>query len=188
MDPAADAPEPALERFRDYLVLLARAQLDRGLRAKLDPSDVVQQTLLEAYRKRHQFRGHNEGELAAWLRQILVHNLADALRDLGRAKRDAAAERSLEAALADSSARLEAVLAADQSSPSQQAVRHEELLRLSTALAQLPQQQQEAVVLHHLHGCTLAELAQQLGRTEAAVAGLLHRGLKKLRELLHERE
>jgi len=188
MDPAAEAPEPALEQFRDYLVLLARLQLDARLRRKLDPSDVVQQTLLEAYRKRHQFRGQDQAALAAWLRRMLLHNLADALRDHGRAKRDLAAERSLEAALDDSSARLQALLAAGGSSPSEQAVRHEEQFRLAAALTQLPEPQREAVVLHHLQDRTLAEVAELLGRSEAAVAGLLHRGLRKLRELLHERE
>jgi RNA polymerase sigma-70 factor (ECF subfamily) len=113
MGPEADLPGPALERFRDYLLLLARLQLDARLRAKLDPSDVVQQTLLEAYRQRDQFRGHGDAELAAWLRQMLVYHLADALRDLGRAKRDRTLERSLEAALNDSSAQLHAWLAAE---------------------------------------------------------------------------
>jgi RNA polymerase sigma-70 factor (ECF subfamily) len=184
----ADAAGPPLERFRDYLVLLARLQLDARLRAKLDPSDVVQETLLEAYRKRAQFRGQADAELAAWLRQMLTHNLADAVRDLGRAKRDVAVERSLEAALTDSSVRLCGLLAADQSSPSQQAVHNEDLLHLAQALARLPEPQREAVLLHHLQDQPLAEVARLLGRTEAAVAGLLHRGLKKLRELLHERE
>jgi RNA polymerase sigma-70 factor (ECF subfamily) len=188
MDPEAAAPEPALERFRTYLVLLARLQLDGRLRAKLDPSDLVQQTLLEAYRNRHQVRGHSDAEVAAWLRQILSHHLADALRDLGRAKRNVALERSLEAALQDSSARLHARLAAHESSPSQHALRNEELLRLADALAQLPPPQRAAVELHHLRDQSLAEVASLLGRSEAAVAGLLHRGLKKLRELLHEQE
>lgn len=182
------ALEPSLARFREYLCLLARLQLDARQRDKLDPSDVVQQTLLEAHTKRDQFRGQTEAELAAWLRTMLAHNVADALRALGRAKRDVALERSLEASLNESSARLQAWLAADQSSPSQRAVKNEELLRLAQALTQLPEPQRDAVVLHHLQGWTLANLANHLDRSEAAVAGLLHRGLKKLRELLQEQE
>jgi RNA polymerase sigma-70 factor, ECF subfamily len=187
MDHAAEAAGQNLERHRAYLSVLARLHLDPRLRDKLDASDVVQQTLLEAHEKQAQFRGHTDAERAAWLRQILAHNLADAVRRLHRAKRDVALERSLEAALDQSSCRLEAWLAAEQSSPSQQAVRNEELLRLAEALVQLPDAQREAVVLHHLQGWSLAALAGHLGRTEPAVAGLLHRGLKRLRELLQER-
>ena len=97
-----------------------------------------------------------------------------------------ALERSLEASLEQSSVRLRAILAADQSSPSQQAVRNEQWLRAADALARLPEPQREVIVLHYLQARPLAEVARQVGRSEASVAGLLHRGLKKLRELLHE--
>ena len=184
MDLLAEAHGRALERFREYLRLLARLQLDPRLRGKLDPSDVVQQTLLEAYEKREQFRGSTEGEWLAWLRQALAHNLADALRAFGQAKRDVARERSLEAAVEASSRRLQAWLAADQSSPSQQAERHERAARLAEALAALPDDNREALVLHYCHDLPLADIATQLGRTPAAVAGLLKRGLKQLRARL----
>ena len=174
----------ALERFRHYLVLLARLHLGNQFQAKLDPSDMVQQTLLEACRKQHQFRGKSDAELAGWLRQMLAYCIADALRALGRAKRNAAQERSLEAALENSSLRLEAWLAADQSSPSQSAVRQEQLLHLAEALAQLPEDQRRAVELKHLQSYSVAAIAQYLGRSEMAVGGLLRRGLTKLRELL----
>jgi RNA polymerase sigma-70 factor (ECF subfamily) len=184
-------PEPgtagtALERFRAYLALLARLHWDARLQGRYDPSDLVQQTLLEAYQKRGQFQGQSDAELAAWLRRMLAHNLADTLRAVGRAKRDVDLERSLEAGLEDSSSRLGTWLAADQSSPSQRVMKQEELLRLADALDQLPPDQREAVVLHHLQGVALAVLAGQLGRSEAAVAGLLRRGLRKLRGLLQE--
>ncbi len=175
-----------LEGFREYLLLLARLQLDPRWQAKVDPSDIVQQALLQAHEARDQFRGQNAAERAAWLRQILARVLSNTVRDLGRAKRDAGRERSLEVALEQSSARLEAWLAADQSSPSESVERHEQLLRLAEALAELPQDQREAVTLHHLQGWSLAELAQHLNRSESAVAGLLHRGFRKLREVLHE--
>jgi RNA polymerase sigma-70 factor, ECF subfamily len=174
-----------LDRYRSYLHLLARLRLDDRLRGKLDPSDVVQQTLLEAHRDRDQFRGA-EGQWAAWLRQILARNLANAVRDFGRAKRDAALERSLEAVVAESSAKLEAWLAAEQSSPSQQAERNEDAVRLAEALAKLPEPQREVLVLRHLQGRALADISEQLGKSPAAVAGLLHRGLKQLREFLHD--
>src|SRR5262249_9943767 len=134
-----DVTEPSaggsmLERFRSYLHLLARMNLDARLRGKLDASDVVQQTLLQAYRALSQFRGQTEAELASWLRQILARNLEHAVRDFSRDKRDVGRERSLQAALDASSARLEAWLAAEQSSPSQRAAHNEQVLRLAEAL------------------------------------------------------
>lgn len=180
--------QPTLEHFRQYLLLVARLQLGNDFRGKLDASDVVQQTLLEAHEKQHNFRGGTEAERLAWLRRILVNNLADAIRALGRAKRGLALQRSLEAAADASSARWQACLAVEQTSPSQKAEKNEALLRLADALAELPTPQREAVVLHHLQGVTLAELARHMGRSEPAVAGLLHRALKKLKVQLQGRE
>ena len=177
-----------LERFRGYLELLAQLHWDVKLQGQFDPSDLVQQTLLEAYQKRDQFQGTSEAELAGWLRQILSHNLADLFRKLGRARRDASLERALEAALEESSSRLRACLAAEQSTPSERAAKSERLDQLADALAQLPPGQREAVTLHHLKGLSLVELARQMGRSHASVAGLLRRGLKRLRELMDNRE
>jgi RNA polymerase sigma-70 factor (ECF subfamily) len=179
------AREELFGKFRNYLRFLARLQFDPRLRGKLDPSDVVQQTLLEAYARRGQFRGTTEAEWLAWLRQGLAHNLADALRAFAQVKRDLAREQPLAEALQASSARLEAWLADDQPSPAEEAERHERALRLADALEQLPEAQREALVLQHWHGWTLAQIAEHLGRSQAAVAGLLKRGLKQLRRHLH---
>jgi RNA polymerase sigma-70 factor (ECF subfamily) len=183
MSREGESPKRSLEQFRSYLLLLARMQLDPGPRNRIDPSDVVQQTLLEAHARAEQFHG-DDSALAAWLRQALVNNLRDAWRALRRERRDVRREQSLDEAVEQSSLRLEGMLADPHSSPSQQAVRNEDLLRLADALTRLPEAQREAVVLHHLQGHTLAETSVRLGRTDAAVAGLLHRGLKKLRELM----
>jgi len=180
--------ESSLENYREYLRMFARLHLDRRLQGKLDPSDVVQQTMLEAYQGLAEFRGEGPAQKAAWLRQILARNLANAVRDLGRAKRDIGRERSLEAALENSSLRVQAWLAAEQSSPSQQAARQEDVIRLAEALARLPEPQREAVFLRHMQDYSLADIARQLNRSKAAVAGLLHRGLEQLRVLLLERE
>jgi RNA polymerase sigma-70 factor (ECF subfamily) len=188
MEPELNAPSWDLERFREYLNLLARLQLDPRLQAKLDPSDIVQQTLLEAFEKQEQCQGTSDAERAAWLRRILAHNLADALRAFGRDKRDVDRERSLEHALQASSARLERWLATDDFSPSEEAEREERAVRLAMALAQLPDAQREALVLQYWHGWTLAEIGRQMERTPAAVAGLLKRGLKKLRQELQDEE
>jgi RNA polymerase sigma-70 factor (ECF subfamily) len=178
---AGDGRGRPLERYRDYLLLLARVQLDRGLQAKLDPSDVVQQTLLKAHQNWDQFRGSSEAELAAWLRSILAHHLADLVR-----KFDPRRERPLEAALEQSSARLESWLAAEDTSPSKKVERQEQLLRMAEALAGLPEDQRTALELRHLRGLAVAEVAREMGRTPAAVGSLLYRGLKTLRELLDD--
>jgi DNA-directed RNA polymerase specialized sigma24 family protein len=111
MDPPADDRGPALEAFRAYLLLLARFQLDPRLQRLLDPSDVVQQTLLKAYRNWDQCRGADDTQRAAWLRAILARELADVVRKFDRRGGDR--RRSLEAALGESSTRLEAWLASD---------------------------------------------------------------------------
>src|SRR5207245_11172019 len=124
---------------REYLMALAQLHLDKRIQGKLDPADLVQQTLLEACRDQGQFQGGSQAELAGWLRRVLLHNLANALRDLSRAKRDVQLERSLQAVAEESSSRLEACLAAEQSSPSQQAERNERAFRLTLALNALPE-------------------------------------------------
>jgi RNA polymerase sigma-70 factor, ECF subfamily len=178
--------EWSLERYREYLLLLARLQLDSRLQSKLDASDLVQQALLQAYQKLDQFCGKHEAELIAWLRTILAHTAANELCKFRQAKRAVALERSLEEAIEESSARLGLWLGADQASPSEQAAGHEQSLRLAQALAQLPQDQRTAIELHYLKELTVAETATQLGRTQPAVASLLRRGMERLRELLNE--
>jgi len=177
-------PEQPLERYRSYLLLLARAQLNQRLERKLDASDIVQQALLQAHEARGQFRGAAPGELLAWLRRILANTLCNALRDLQRAKRDAGLERSLEASVENSSCRLEAWLSHEEPSPSAQAARAEQLIAVADALAALPEPQRDAIVLKHCQGLSLAEVGAQLGRSPAAVASLLRRGLQELRERL----
>ncbi|MFO0966975.1 MAG: sigma-70 family RNA polymerase sigma factor [Gemmataceae bacterium] len=180
--------EPHIQRYRAYLLMLARAQLDPRWQAKLDPSDIVQQTLLEAHASMAQFRGSGGAELAAWLRKILAHNLANAVRDLSRKKRDPRRESSLEQGIETASARLERWLASEQEAPDARAQRQEQLLRLASALNTLIPPQREAVELRYLHGKDLDAIARQMGRTEASVAGLLHRGLTQLRKQLQEAE
>jgi RNA polymerase sigma-70 factor (ECF subfamily) len=186
--PPIDGPENGdgrgLNRYREYLHLLARIQLGQRFARKFDASDVVQITLLEAYGNREQFRGATEAQRATWLRQILAHNLADLIKQHGRGKRDARRERSLEVALDQSAERLEACFAAVQTSPSGRASRNENLVRLAEKLAELPAAQRQAIEMFHLQGLPLAEVARQLARSQSTVAGLLHRGLKNLRVLL----
>jgi RNA polymerase sigma-70 factor (ECF subfamily) len=175
--------EPSLDGYRSYLRLLARLHLDEPLRGRVAPSDIVQQTLLKAHAARAQFRGQTEAERLAWLRQILAHTLANLARDHRREIRDVRREVPLDG-IERTSTRLGNLLAADQTSPSMRAARAEEVLRLAAALEELPDDQREAVARHYLLGEPLAEVAARLDRTPAAAAGLVQRGLRKLRTLM----
>jgi RNA polymerase sigma-70 factor (ECF subfamily) len=185
----ADNPEAqdwSLEAYRDYLRLLARLQLPADLRSKVDPSDVVQETLIRAHQKVGQFRGRTEAELAGWLRRILLNQLTQVLRKFATPAPDRTLERLLEKSLEESSARLEAWLVSDHSSPSEQAIRHEELLDLSDTLAQLPENQRIALELKHLQSWSVEAISRQMQLSKSAVGGLLRRGMKRLRELMEE--
>jgi RNA polymerase sigma-70 factor (ECF subfamily) len=180
---ASDRDWP-LDHYRDYLHLLSRVGLGGRLRALADSSDVVQQTLLRAHERIGQFRGTCESELLAWLRAILAHHLADLARRAGQVQWQQ--RQSLEAALEQSSARLASWLADEQPTPGEQVQRREQLIRLTEALARMPEDQRTAVELHHLEGYSVVEVGQRMGRSAGSVAGLLHRGLKALRADLGE--
>jgi RNA polymerase sigma-70 factor (ECF subfamily) len=178
----------SIEGYRDYLRLLVRLQMGARLRAKLDSSDVVQQAILHAHERRAQFRGETEGEWLAWLRAVLATSLATVARRFDAQARDPGRERSLEAELERSSSRMEELIAADQTSPSERAVRGEELSRLAQAIAGLPDDQRRVVELHYLKGLTVADVATEIGRSRPAAVGLLFRGLKHLRQQLRDPE
>jgi RNA polymerase sigma-70 factor (ECF subfamily) len=177
-----------LERFRPYLQLLARMTWDRRLQPRLDASDLVQQTLLRAQQAREQFRGTTDAELAAWLRKILARELAHATRDHGRGKRDPGRECSLEQLIEESSRRLGDWVAGDDTGPSRRAESNERAQRVAVAVEGLAEAQRDAIVLHFWKGCSVEDVARQLDRSPAAVAGLIHRGLQKLRAALRDME
>lgn len=177
-----DSPRP-LEQYRDYLRLLARVQLDHRLRGELDPSDVVQQTMLKAHENLGGFRGSTDAELRGWLRAILAQQLA--LMARRRASRPVRAH-SLEASLEQSSVRLESFLASEDTSPSQGAMRAERLVGLAMALASLPDDQRTAVELRYLQGLPVSEVAERMDRTTVSVTGLLYRGTQALKRRMGE--
>lgn len=180
--------ERAIEDYREYLRLLVRLQLSSRLRAKLDSSDVVQQTILHAHQYRTRFRGETEGEWLAWLRAILANALTSEFRRFDAQARDLMRERSLDADLERSSSRLEGLLAADLTSPSERAIRGEDLRRLAGAIGALPEDQRRVVELHYLSGLSVADVAERIGRSRPAAVGLLFRALKRLRESLRDPE
>jgi RNA polymerase sigma-70 factor (ECF subfamily) len=174
-----------LEAQRAALHRLAARQLDGRVAVRVDASDLIQQTFLEAHRSFQQFAGRGARELVAWLQGILDHKVAGAIRDHTLLqKRSVRREQSLDDSQRGATP-LKQGLDAGHSTPSQKAMRGEEAERLSRALTALPDDQREAVRLRHLEGWALADIARHLGRTPAATAGLIKRGMRALRRRLH---
>ncbi|HKI36076.1 MAG TPA: sigma-70 family RNA polymerase sigma factor [Gemmataceae bacterium] len=174
-------------RYRQYLRVLADGQLGRHLRGKCDPSDLVQQTLLEAHRDFPTFQGQHEAELLAWLRRILAHNLFNEARRFATRGRDAAREVSLEgfqARLDHSSQVLARCLADDGPTPSEAAVERETAVRLADTLARLPENYQRVLLLRLFEGLSAEEVAGRMNTTAGAVRMLQMRALEALRELM----
>jgi RNA polymerase sigma-70 factor (ECF subfamily) len=181
-----DAMGRLLELYRHYLGTIAAQRLDSRLNQRFDASDLVQQTFLEAHQNFGRFAGSEEPELLAWLRRILRCNVANAIRDHFIAqKRALGLEQSLDAA---GSRSVLGHVAVDASTPSVHAMRIEQTLGFLQAIEELPDDQGEAVRLRYLEGMSVAEIAEELGRSRSAAAGLVKRGMQALRRRLVDRE
>lgn len=176
--------DSAVKRARSALVMLARQRLPQRLWHKVGPSDVVQNTLKEAHEKRWQFKGTSKEQLLAWLRPMLLHRLIDEIRRYKAKKQDARLEVPLLKLFDQASAQLRTELVAVGASPSQSLMRREAIDRVGKALEGLPEDQRLVVELHFLQGLKSGEIASVLGQPVSTIPGLLHRGLKNLREAL----
>jgi RNA polymerase sigma-70 factor (ECF subfamily) len=171
-----------LESYGDYLRLLARVQIGRKLQGKVDPADVVQETFLDAHRQITQFRGTSEAEFSAWLRRILAGQLALIMRRyIGTKGRDVTLERDLAVQLDQSSEGFDRGLVASYSTPSQHVSRREQAVLLADALAKLPDDYREVIILRHLEALPFAEVAGRMQRSEDSVQKLWVRALASLR-------
>jgi RNA polymerase sigma-70 factor, ECF subfamily len=178
-----EARNELFEHCRAYVSLIARAQVGSWLQAKVDHSDLVQQSLLEAHRALDQFRGTTDGEWLAWLKQIVHHNAADFVRRYGMAqRRKAGREVSLDAPRNNDSSGPTRDPSDPGQSPSQIVLRSEEQMEISRAVAQLPPDYQEVIILRNLERLPFDEIAERMGRSRPAVQMLWMRALKKLHE------
>jgi len=169
------------DRCRRYLLLIANHELDDQLRAKLGPSDVVQDTLLKAQTNFGRFQGRTDGELKAWLRTILINSLRDTARSFRPgSKRDLARERELQAILA------QAPIARTSSaeSPSKVALSLEQQEQLTVALYLLPDDYRRVVTLRNLERRSFNEIGAEMSRSSEAARKLWLRAIDRLRELL----
>ncbi|WP_227254587.1 sigma-70 family RNA polymerase sigma factor [Frigoriglobus tundricola] len=171
-----------LDRYVNYLTLLARVEIGRRLQGKLDPADLVQDVFLEAHRHFPAFRGTTEPEFAAWLRQILSGVLGNTLRRyFGTQARDPRLEQDLRAGIDRSSCMLAERLAAPGTSPSEAASRREQAVLFADALGRLPADYREVIVLRHLEALPFAAVAERMGRSVDSVEKLWLRALARLR-------
>jgi RNA polymerase sigma-70 factor (ECF subfamily) len=183
-----DATNQALEEFRAYLETLTLLQIDPRLRSKFSMSDIVQNTLVEAWRDLGRIQALDAGDRKRWLRRMLLNNLLQEIDRWRAQRRDPRLEQPLEAAAADSSCRVRNWLAVEDTTPSERMMQQEEALRLLEALSKLDPRQREALILQKYHGLKLEQIAEHLGCTIGVVAGLHARGLKELRKLLPDME
>lgn len=171
------------EACRSYLGLMARAQMESWMQAKVDASDIVQETLLEAHRDFARFQGGTSAEWLAWLRGILANNAADVIRKYrGTEKRQTRREVPLKPAT-DASSQIGVPELADSiETPSVQIMRKERELQLADAIARLAPDHQEVIVLRNLQRLPFDEVAQRMGRSRPAVQMLWMRAIRRLQE------
>ncbi|MCE5303826.1 MAG: sigma-70 family RNA polymerase sigma factor [Planctomycetaceae bacterium] len=168
---------------RSYLAIAARSQVETWLRRKVDASDLVQETLLEAVRDFERFQGGTEQEWLAWLKQILSHNAADFVRRYRGAKHAAQREVPFHDP-ADSRSPGAPEPAARQPTPSQQFLQLDTELRVTEALGRLSPDHQEVILLRNLQRLSFNEVAERMDRTRPAVQMLWRRAIQKLQETL----
>lgn len=178
------ARDRLFEMCRSYLGYVARSQVETWLRVKVDASDLVQQTMLEAHRDFGGFQGCSEQEWLSWLRKILSHNAADFVRSYrGTAKRQARREVRFRDP-ADSMSKGAPEPAAPGDTPSQEFLQIENELRMAAALDRLPPDYREVIVLRNLQRLPFSEVAERMNRSRPAVQMLWMRAIKKLQEAM----
>ena len=175
-----------LDLYRNYLRVLARGLIRGALRARLDPSDLVQETYLEADRDLSQFGGQSEGQLLAWLRRILVRNLADQVKFHQALGRDWHRQESLDVLLEQSAINVQEALAAGLSTPSAEVSRREHAVLVADAIARLSEDYREVILLRHAEHLPFEEVAQRMDRSAGAVRMLWVRALEKLNQELKD--
>lgn len=173
-----------LELYRNYLNLIAQTQIGATLKKRVDPSDVVQETFLEAHRDFGEFRGNSEAELIAWLRKILIRNLYDQVKRHHAQRRDCHREQSLEAAIDRSSMQIVNALGADISSPSHRASEREQAVLVADAIAALPPIHRQVMLMRQVQRIPFAEIGIQLEKSPGAIRMIWLRALEKLKQSL----
>ena len=180
---SAEAMGQALESCRAYLLLVANRELDDDLRAKGGPSDLVQETFLEAQRDFAHFGGQTAAELRAWLRQILLHNLANFARAYRATGKRQVTLEVTPVAGGSTLAGLEPATG-ESSLPERNALAAEEAEALEAALRRLPDDYRRVISCRHQQGLSFADIARRLDRSENATRKLWFRAVERLKQEL----
>jgi RNA polymerase sigma-70 factor (ECF subfamily) len=174
---------PLFEMYRSRLAVLIHCRLSTQLRAQVEVDDLLQETFMRAFRQLDQFAYRGPGSFMHWLSRISEHVIIDAARYQNRDKR-----RAQERVPLRSESNPDGVDPADSKTPSRLLARNESLQRLLQRLDELPEQYREVILLTKMEGLTTEEVAGKLGRSRAAVALLLHRALKQLRQNMNPKD
>ena len=179
-----DARNELFHKVRAYIGFIARSHVESWIQAKVDSSDLVQQTLMEAHQGFGKFDGTTEGELLAWLKRILKNNATDFVRRFGAQKRKANREVAIDA-MNSTGSMVSPELSGDVETPSMIISKREEEIEVANALATLPEDYQDVIVLRNLQRLPFAEIGERMDRSPAAVQMLWARAIKRLQESLN---
>jgi RNA polymerase sigma-70 factor (ECF subfamily) len=183
------ARDELFEKCRAYLGFLARSSMETWMNAKIDASDLIQQTMLDAHKGFANFRGQSEGEWVGWLKAILQHNALDFCRRYkGTEKRNAVREVRIAASISMSLFHGAPEPPGSDDSPSQILMQKENEILLADELARLPEDYQEVIYLRNMQRLPFKEIAERMGRSQGAVQMLWLRALKQLQEQMQHVE
>jgi RNA polymerase sigma-70 factor (subfamily 1) len=185
---STDACNRVLGEYRDYLETLTFIQVDPQLLSKFSISDIIQKTLLEAWKEIAKMEALDDARRKQKLRTMLIHNLLDEIEHWRNRGHDVNREQVPGTAVDESKRRIEGWKIAEETPPLDHMVKMEDKLRLLEALSKIDPRQREALILQKYHGWKLVQIAKYMGCTTGAVAGLHSRGLKELRKLLPDLE
>jgi RNA polymerase sigma-70 factor (ECF subfamily) len=176
------ARQQLLARHRDRLCKMVAVRLDRRLAARVDPSDVVQEALLEAAGKLSGYLRERPLPFYPWLRRLAWEHLVKMhQRHVTAGKRSTRREEQVIPALSDESVvQLARRLVAPGTSPSNQLLREELRARIQAALARLAESDREVLVMRYLEQLPMNDIAAVLGISEAAVKMRHTRALQRL--------
>jgi RNA polymerase sigma-70 factor, ECF subfamily len=177
-----------LARYRGRLRQMVSVRMDHRLARRIDPSDVVQDTMAEAARKLPDYLRRRPIAFYPWLRQLAWNRLLDLYRfHVQGARRAVGREAAFTTSLSDDSVMaLAKGLLATGSSPSRNAIRKEIRERVRAALARLPEYNREVLIMRHLEQLSIQQIAALTEVSEGTVKSRLFRGMDQLHRLLDE--